>query len=70
MMIWKVEEVLISWKKEWQFFGRTRNFKEVFFSPYPNSLLKGEGKEDVKIWDIVKVKITELDKYVLKGELI
>ncbi len=59
-MIWKIEEILISWEKEGQFFGRTRNFKEVFFNK----------KENIKIWDIVKVKITDLDKYVLKGKLI
>ena len=60
LMIWKTEEVLISWEKDWQFFGRTRNFKEVYF----------EKKDWIKIWDIVKVKITELNKYVLIGELI
>jgi tRNA A37 methylthiotransferase MiaB len=60
MMIWREEEILISWEKEGQFFGRTRNFKEVFF----------KKKEKIKIWDIVKVKITEIDKYVLKGELV
>jgi len=58
LMIWKIEEVLIAWEKEWQFFGRTRNFKEVFFKKSPW----------INIWDIVKVKITDLDKYVLKGE--
>ncbi len=60
LMLWKIEEILISWKKEWQFFGRTRNFKEVFFKMEPS----------LKIWDIVKVKITDLDKYVLKWELV
>jgi tRNA A37 methylthiotransferase MiaB len=59
-MIWKVEEILISGKKEWQFFGRTRNFKEVFF----------KKKENIKIWDIVKVKITKLNRYVLEWEII
>jgi tRNA A37 methylthiotransferase MiaB len=60
MMIWREEEILISWEKEVQFFGRTRNFKEVFF----------KKKENIKIWDIVKVKITEVNRYVLNAELI
>lgn len=55
MMIWKVEEILVSWQKNDYYYGRTRNYKEVFFK-----------WEDIKIWDIIKVKITELDKYVLK----
>jgi len=59
-MLWKTEEVLISWEKDWKFFGRTRNFKEVFFNK----------KDNIKIWDIVKVKITDLDKYVLLWELV
>ena len=73
MMIGREEEILVSWKKEGQFFGRTRNFKEVFFRPHPNPLLweeREQEQKEIKIWDIVKVKITDLDKYVLKGELI
>ena len=60
MMIWKIEEILISGEKDWQFFGRTKNFKEVYF----------EKKNWIKIWDIVKVKILELKKYVLIWKLI
>lgn len=60
MMLWKIEEILISWEKDWQFFWRTRNFKEVFF----------QKEEGIKIWDIVKVKIEEMNKYVLKGSLV
>jgi tRNA-2-methylthio-N6-dimethylallyladenosine synthase len=60
MMLDREEKVLISWEKEWKFIWRTRNFKEVRF---PKT-------EWVKIWDLVKVKITELDRYVLKWELI
>lgn len=56
----RVEEILISWEKDWEYFGRTRNFKEVY--------IKKDTK--VKIWDIVKVKITWSDRYILKGELI
>ena len=59
LMLWKIEEILISWEKEWQFFWRTRNFKEVFFNK----------EENIKIWDIVKVKITDLEKYVLKWKI-
>ena len=60
LMIWKNEEILISGEKDWKFFGRTRNFKEVYF----------EKKNWIKIWDIVKIKILSLDKYVLNWELI
>ena len=59
LMLWKIEEILVLGKKEGQFFGRTRNFKEVFFV-----------SENIKTWDIVKVKITGLNKYVLEWELV
>ncbi len=60
MMLDREEEVLISWEKEWNFTWRTRNFKEVRFP-----------KTDwIKIWDLVKVKITELDRYILKWRII
>jgi tRNA-2-methylthio-N6-dimethylallyladenosine synthase len=58
-MLGKIEEVLISWEKDWEFIWRTRNFKEVRFNQ----------SEWVKIWDIVEVKIIELDRYVLKWEI-
>lgn len=61
MMLWKKEEILISGEKDWYFFGRTRNFKEVFVNKKDNN---------IKIGDLVKVKITQLDKYVLKWEII
>jgi len=60
LMLWKLEEVLIAWEKDSQFYWRTRNFKEVFF----------DKKEGINIWDIVKVKIEKLDKYVLKWSLV
>ena len=60
-MLGRVEEILISWKKDWYHFGRTRNFKEVYFK---------DLEEKVNIWEIVKIKITELDNFVLKGELV
>ena len=59
-MLWQTYEVLISGQKDGQFYGRTRNFKEVFF----------EWSEDTQIWDIVEVQITELDRYVLKAKAV
>ena len=58
-MIWNIEEILVSWEKDWRKFWRTRNFKEVFFD-----------WESVNIWDIVNVKITDLDRYVLNWTLV
>ncbi len=58
LMLGRVEKVLISWKKDAVFFGRTRNFKEVFF----------EAPESCNIWDLVDIKITDRDRYVLKGK--
>lgn len=60
MMIGREEEVLISGKKDESFYGRTRNFKEVFF----------EAPEDLQEGDAVHVQITELDRYVLRGKFI
>ena len=61
LMVGRTEEILISWEwKDDTWVGRTRNFKEVFIP-------KTDG---VKIGDIVKVRITEGDKWVLKGERI
>jgi MiaB/RimO family radical SAM methylthiotransferase len=59
LMVGRTEEILISWEwKDETWVGRTRNWKEVFIP-----------KTDiVKIWDLVKVRITEGDKWVLKGE--
>jgi len=60
LMLGREEEILISWKKDEYFSWRTRNFKEVFFL----------ADDSITIWDLVKVKITELDRYVLKWKLI
>lgn len=57
LMLWRTEEVLIAWERDEQFFGRTRNFKEVFF----------EKSEWISIWDTIQVKITDMERYVLKG---
>ncbi|MDD3793999.1 MAG: MiaB/RimO family radical SAM methylthiotransferase [Candidatus Gracilibacteria bacterium] len=58
-MLGKVEEVLVSGQKDEYFFGRTRNFKEVYFIA-----------DNVTIGDIVNVEIIELDRYVLKGKIV
>lgn len=55
LMIGRVEQVLISWEKDEQFFGRTRNFKEVFFEKVPG----------ISIGQIVQVKITGMQRYIL-----
>ena len=59
-MLWHTFELLVNWEKDEMFFGRTRNFKEVFFEKSPW----------INIWDIVKVKITKIDNWVLIGELV
>ena len=59
-MLWTIEEVLVSGQKDEFFFWRTRNFKEIYFEA---------NEDEVKIWDLVKVKLTELDRYVIKWEL-
>jgi len=60
LMLNREEFVLISWEKDWKFIWRTRNFKEVRF----------KWKDWTKIWDLVKVKIIEIDRYVLKWIII
>lgn len=60
-MLWTIEEVLVSGQKDEFFFWRTRNFKEIYFEANEN---------EVKIWDLVKVKLTELDRYVIKWSLV
>ncbi len=58
LMLGRVEEVMITGEKDESMFGRTRNFKEVFFEKSP----------DQQVGDRVSVKITELDRYVLRGK--
>lgn len=60
MMLWRQENVLVYWKKDEYFYGRTRNFKEVFF----------ESDDDLKPWDFVSVELIELDRYVIKGKIV
>lgn len=58
-LVWSIQEVLISGQKDDYFLWRTRNFKEVRIK-----------SDKIKIWDLVKSKILETDRYILKGELI
>jgi hypothetical protein len=59
-MLWKEEIIMITWNKDSFSFWRTRNFKEVYIK---DELISH------KPWDLVNVKITELDRYVLKWEV-
>lgn len=58
LMLGRSEQVLITWEKDEIFSGRTRNFKEVFF----------DKRDGYGIWDYAQIKITDLDRYVLKGQ--
>ena len=61
LMVGREEEILISGAgKDDTLVGRTRNFKEVYI-PHDSH---------TKIGDLVKVKIEELDGWVLKGRII
>jgi tRNA-2-methylthio-N6-dimethylallyladenosine synthase len=61
LMVDREEEILISWAgKDETLVGRTRNFKEVYIPV----------TQDIKIWDIVKVKVIEGSGWILKGERI
>ncbi len=60
LMLNREEMVLVSSQKDWNFIWRTRNFKEVRF----------RWKKWTKIWDLIKVKIVEIDRYVLKWIII
>jgi tRNA-2-methylthio-N6-dimethylallyladenosine synthase len=73
LMVGRVEEVMINGERDNQWFWRTRNFKEVFFNKSENvSPMRGDAQraEGFNIGNIVKVKITEIDRWVLKGELV
>lgn len=61
LMLGRTEEILIiGEEKDEQLVGRTRNFKEVYI-PYDKK---------IQAWELVTVKITEMDRWVLKGEQI
>lgn len=59
MMIGRTEDILVIWKeKEGLWYGRTRNFKEVYFL-----------WDSIIAWSIVPVYIETLDGWVLKGKV-
>jgi tRNA-2-methylthio-N6-dimethylallyladenosine synthase len=61
MIVGREEEILISGEgKDETWVGRTRNWKEVFIEKSP----------DIRVGDLIKVKILEGDGWVLKGEKI
>ncbi len=69
LMVGQEEEILISWEgKDETWVGRTRNFKEVFILKNPPDRGDARGVVSIKVWDLVKVKITESEGWVLKGE--
>ncbi len=61
LMLDKTFEIMVAWNKDGSYFGRTRNFKEVFFK---------DESHTVQVGDLVNVKITDLDRYVLQWELV
>lgn len=61
LMLDKTFEIMVAGNKDGSYFGRTRNFKEVFFK---------DESHTVQVGDLVKVKITDLDRYVLQWELV
>jgi len=61
LMLDREEDILISREDKDNFYGRTRNFKEIRI-PKENS--------NIKIWDLVKVKILRVEWWMLWGELI
>jgi tRNA A37 methylthiotransferase MiaB len=60
MMVWREEDILVSKVEEGLIRGRTRNFKEVFV----------HTSKDIKIWELVKVRILKLDNWILIWELV
>ena len=68
LMVGREEEILISWEgKDETWVGRTRNFKEVFIRKDTQTQTE-DTVENIRIGDIVKVKITESEGWILKGE--
>lgn len=61
LMLWRTEEILISWiYKENKFIWRTRNYKEVFF----------DKQSWYRVWDLVKIKILKISWWMLEWEII
>lgn len=61
LMLGREEVILVSHIDEEHntFSGRTRNFREVF----------APRNESIKIGELVSVKITDIDRWVLRGTL-
>ena len=55
LMIWKTEPILILWKKDWKYFWRTRNYKEVHF----------KSDKKIEIWNIIQVKLEKVDGFII-----
>ena len=62
MMIGREEVILVAKidEEDGTISGRTRNFKEVFLPK----------NDSIKLWDLIPVKITDVDRWVLRGSLI
>lgn len=60
LMLWKIEKVMINWIKNWEYYWRTRNFKEVYF----------KSDKHLEIWDLVEVKLVDVDWFVIRWEVI
>lgn len=70
LMIGREEEILISWEgKDDTWTGRTRNWKEVLIVK-EDTHTDTNTVEKIKVGDLVKVKITESEGWVLRGERI
>lgn len=61
LMIWREEEILVTHNENGKIRGRTRNFKEVFCD---------YSWGDIKVWDLIKVKVEDLDNWILKWSVI
>jgi tRNA A37 methylthiotransferase MiaB len=61
-MIGREEVIMISKidEEDGTISGRTRNFKEVYLPK----------NESIKLGDLISVKIMEIDRWVLRGEII
>ncbi len=62
LMIGREEVIMISKidEEDGTISGRTRNFKEVYLSK----------NEKIQLGDLVPVKIVDIDRWVLRGEII
>lgn len=62
LMIGREEVIMVSKidEEDGTISGRTRNFKEVYFPK----------NEKIQLGDLIPVKILQLDRWVLKGEVI